>query len=144
MNPIPEFEDKSLTVLRRKFLVGIPTFGLLGFVTSKMIATRYGFSRWPGRAMKIFGTLFTTGFGTMLIVHFNRAEIFRVGGSMLREMEELRRMEEGPFRDPNMREKWDQQMNSRKFNLLRPDTDIQKEYESGMDYSKIVGDSTRR
>jgi hypothetical protein len=80
----------------------------------------------------------------MLIVHFNRAEIFRVGGSMLREMEELRRMEEGPFRDPNMREKWDQQMNSRKFNLLRPDTDIQKEYESGMDYSKIVGDSTRR
>ena len=144
MNHVPEFEDKCLTVLRRKFLVGIPTSALVGFLTSKVIANRYALSRWPGRALKIFGTLFSTGVGSMLIVHFNRAEIFRVGGSMLRDMEELRKLEQGPFSDPNMRKKWDEQMSNRKLNLLRPDANIQREYESGIDYNKIVGDSIRK
>lgn len=80
----------------------------------------------------------------MVIVHFNRAEIFRVGNSMMRQMWELRKLEEGPFRDPAVRQKWDNQMENQQFKMFRPDVDISKEYSVGIDYNRIVEDSVRK
>jgi hypothetical protein len=144
MNGLPQFEDKSVAVLRRKFLVGIPTFGILGYVGSRAVTHKFGISGWRGRGLRILATIVSPVIGSMLIVHFNRGEIFRIGGSMLRDMETLRQREEGPFADANVREKWDQQMSNRKFNLLKPDSHISQEFESGISYEKIVDDSIGR
>ena len=142
MNQQPE--DKTITVLRRKFLFGIPVCAIGGYVLANHTAANFGVSRWPARGLKIAGALLTPLLGSMIIVHFNKAEIFRAGGSMLREMELLRKLEEGPFADPTMRSKWDEQMAQRKFNFIRPDENIAKEFESSLDYSKIVDDSIKR
>jgi hypothetical protein len=139
-----QFEDKQVTILRRKFLVGIPTFSLIGFLTAKMVSSHFGFSKWPRRTATVAGLVLTPIIGSIGIVHFNRAEIFRVGNTMMRQMEELRRMEEGPFKDPSVRAKWDEQINSRQFKSVRIDENIASEYASGVDYSEIVNDSVRK
>ena len=141
---IPQYEDKQVTILRRKFLVGIPLFSLVGYLTAKVATSHFGLSKWPRRAATVAGLVLTPIIGSMGIVHFNRAEIFRVGNTMVRQMEELRRMEEGPFRDPSVRAKWDAQMNDRKFKSIKIDENIAQEYASGIDYSQIVNDSVRK
>ena len=141
---IPQFEDKSLTVLRRKFLVAIPTLSIVGFAGARLAASKFGFSKWPRRGLCTLGAIVTPIIGSMLIVHFNKAEIFRVGSGMMREMEQLRKLEQGPFSDPNVRMKWDEQVKSRQFNLLRPDENIAKEFQSSLDYESIVKDSIRK
>jgi hypothetical protein len=144
MNQPPEYDDKTVTILRRKFLVGIPLFTIAGFVSSKLLASHFALSKWSARSLKIVGTIVSPILGSMLIVHFNRTEIFRAGGAMLRQMEQLRKLEQGPFADPAVRNKWDEQMASRKFNLLRPDENIAKEFESSIDFNKIVDESIKR
>lgn len=91
--------------------------------------------------MNVAGVILTPIVGSMVIVHFNRAEIFRVGNSIMRQMEELRKLEEGPFRDPTVRQQWDSQMENRQFKMFRQDVDISKEYSGGVDYNRIIEDS---
>lgn len=144
MNDLPTaapFEEKQLTVLRRKFLVGIPMCSVLGYFAARATAARFGLSAWPRRIMNVAGVILTPIVGSMVIVHFNRAEIFRVGNSIMRQMEELRKLEEGPFRDPTVRQQWDSQMENRQFKMFRQDVDISKEYSGGVDYNRIIEDS---
>ena len=138
------FEEKQLTVLRRKFLVGMPLFGFGGYLAARAATTKFGISKWPRRALHVAGALVTPVIGSMLIVHFNKAEIFRVGRTMMNQMEQLRKQEEGPFKDAAVREKWDQQMKDRKFGQFKVDEDVAAEYSSGIDYGKIVDDSVRK
>jgi hypothetical protein len=141
---IPRFEDHSLTVLRRKFLVAIPTLSIVGFGGARFAASKFGFTRWPRRGLCTLGAIVTPIIGSMLLVHLNKAEIFRVGSGMMREMEQLRKLEQGPFGDPNVRMKWDEQVRTRQFNLLRPDENIAQEVQSSVAYKSIVNDSIRK
>lgn len=134
-----EPEDKRLQVLRRKFIVGIPLSGIVGYGIGRSVSTHFGFGKWAGRSMK-FGLGFL-GFpllASFLIVQFNKSEIFRIGTSMMREMDELRQREEGPFTDPTFREKWD----ARK--IVSPTSrgaELSKEFESTVDFNGIVENS---
>ena len=140
----PEFEDKQLTVLRRKFLVGIPLFSVFGYVAARAAGGALGLSRWPRRGLHVLGAVVTPLLGSMLIVHFNRSEIFRLGSGMMRQMEELRNREEGPFADPMMRQRWDDQMKDRQYKLFKPDENIASEFKSSLDFERIVEDSLRK
>jgi hypothetical protein len=138
------FEDKQLTVLRRKFLVGIPTFSVVGYALARMTSAKFSLGRWAGRGLHVIGAVVTPILGSMLIVHFNRAEIFRLGIGMMRQMEEMRKSEDGPFADPMMRQRWDQQMQNRQFKILKPDENIANEFKSSLDFERIVEDSIRK
>lgn len=141
---IPRFEDRSLTVLRRKFLVAIPTLSIVGFAGARFAASKFGLTRWPRRGLCTLGAIMTPIIGSMLIVHLNKGEIFRLGSGMMREMEQLRKIEQGPFGDPNIRRKWDEQVRTRQFNLVRPDEDIAQDLQSSVDYESIVNHSIRK
>jgi hypothetical protein len=141
---VPHFEDKSLIVLRRKFLVALPVCSITGYMGAKIAAGKIGLSKWPRRAACIAGAIIAPVVSCMMIVHFNRAEIFRVGSGMLHEMEQLRKLEQGPFSDPAVRGKWDQQMRDRTFNLMKPDPHIAQEFNSSIDYESIISDSLRK
>lgn len=142
------FEDKQLSVLRRKFMVGIPLSAAFGYWIASRTAAGSQFSKWGGRGLKTLGFVGVPLVTSWLIVHFNRAEIFRIGTSMMREMGELRTREEGPFSDPSVREKWDSQMASRKFsNSLLSRTDCESSRESNIsevNFNQIVEDSLRK
>ena len=141
-------EDKGLTVLRRKFIVGIPFFGLMGYMVGRMIAEKYNFSRIVSRVSRIGGAIITPIIGTMMIVHFNRAEIFRIGSGMMKELEEARKAEIGPFADPLVREKWDtsygvnRQFGHKMFKdeLIEKDAELRPQ----MDYQALVSELTSR
>lgn len=143
-------EDKGLTVLRRKLIVGIPIFGITGYMVGRMIAEKYNFSRIVSRMSRIGGAIITPIIGTMMIVHFNRAEIFRIGSGMMKELEETRKAEIGPFADPLVREKWDTSYGgNRQFGhkifktsdeLIEKDAELRPQ----MDYQALVSELTSR
>ena len=133
-------EEKQVEILRRKFLVGFPTFAVSGYLGMRYLTSRVG--GWKGRLARFGGAVVTPVIGSMLIVHFNRAEIFRIGSSMLRQMDELRRLEEGIFKDPAICEKLDEQMRHGKFQkMFHCNNKISDNDYSGIDYAKIVNDS---
>jgi hypothetical protein len=140
---IPDgMEQKQLTVLRRKFIVTIPTSAAVGYVASRYVTGNM--SKWTGRLVRISGTLLGPIIGSMVLVHLNKAEIFRIGSSMMNGMTKMREREEGPFADPVVREKWDSQMRDRQFKQnLRIDPDIENEY-AGLNYKQIVDQSVRK
>ena len=136
-------EDKSLKILRRKFLVGIPIFGMAGYFGGRFISERMNLNRWPSRLARIGGVVMTVFAGTFGIVHFNRVEIFRIGSSMMKEMENLRASGQGPFSDPQVRDKWDEQMKDRKFIFqsgLNND-ELLRDFAPSVDYSRVVDDA---
>ena len=134
-------EDKQLTVLRRQFSVGIPLSAVAGFLMAKKLSVQFGMGRWAGRGLKGFALVGLPVLTSSAIVHFNRGEIFRIGTRMMREMNELRGREEGPFADAAVRAKWDAQMANRSFSMFRPEQGIAKEFESSIDFNSIVKDS---
>ena len=138
------FEDKSITVLRRKFLLAIPVSMALGYVGTGLLVARFSsLGRWARRGLRLGGLLGAPLGACMLIAHFNRAEIFRAGTSMMREMGELRKLEEGPFADPRVREKWDSQVAVRRVGKGAKGAVEYLGDEDGkkMDYSGIVDGS---
>ena len=140
-------EDKALTVLRRKFLVGIPTFSFLGYLGARIISERFELSKIMTRLIRVGGAIITPIIGTMMIVHFNRGEIFRIGSGMMRELEEARKAGVGPFSDPSVREKWDNQViKDRQFGRLFKTTDNElmsdEDLKPQIDYKSVVSEAT--
>ncbi len=137
-------EQKQISVLRRKFLVTIPTMTVVGYVGARYASTRFGLPKWPGLCLRLAGAILTPIVSTMLLVHFNKAEIFRIGTSMMRSLNELRERQEGPFADPSARDKWDYQIKDRRFSQFeKVDPSIEAEY-SKLDYNQIVNESVSR
>lgn len=100
-------------------------------------------SRWPGRFLKLAGAVVTPVVFTMFLVHLNKSEIFRIGSTMMRSLNELRELQEGPFADPSVREKWDQQMKDKQFSkFAKVDPTIAAEYDA-LNYKELVDDSVR-
>ena len=138
-------EDKALTVLRRKFLVGIPVFSFCGYLGARILSERFQFSKLMSRMSRVGGAVLTPIIGTMMIVHFNRGEIFRIGSGMMKELEEARNAGVGPFADPSVREKWDKQvMKDRQFGRLFKTEDLLQddELKPKMDYKSVVSEAT--
>ena len=109
-------EDKSLTVLRRKFLLALPVSAAIGYAFASLVCARFGIvGRWKMRGAKVFSTLSFPIISTAMIAQSNRGEIFRIGNSTMLELAELRRANQGPFSDPQACEKWDQLMANQKF-----------------------------
>jgi hypothetical protein len=137
-------EDKSLTYLRRKFLIGIPSFGILGWMGGKLLADHFALSKWSHRGCRIACMLLGAFTATTGIVYFNQSEIFRIGNSMMRQMEMMRESKQGPFVDPQMCERWDEQMANRRITRHQGQLeDFNREYTSTVDYSKVVNEATR-
>ena len=139
-------EDKALTILRRKFLVGIPLFSGCGYLGARIVSERYQFTKWASRLSRIGGGIITPIIGTMMIVHFNRAEIFRIGSGMMKGLDEARKAQVGPFADPSMREKWDNQvMKDRQLGRLfinDSQIDQDEELRPRIDYKSVVNQVT--
>jgi hypothetical protein len=133
-------EDKALTVLRRKFLIGIPAFSACGYLGARLISQRFALSKWISRLSRIGGAIVTPIIGTMVIVHFNRGEIFRIGSSMMKELENARRDELGPFSDPLVRQKWDQQTEGKFGHLFLSNDQLfeDPDLKPNIDYQSIV------
>ena len=135
-------EDKALTVLRRKFLVGIPVFSACGYLGARILTEKFVASKWVSRLSRVGAAILTPIIGTMLIVHFNRAEIFRIGSGMMKELEDARRHERGPFSDPLLREKWDQQTSEKFGHLFQSNQELLEDPElrPQIDYQSIVNE----
>lgn len=129
-----EFEDKTLTILRRKFLMGIPLSMGVGYMCGGLVGRKLSFGVLP---FKIAGFVCAPILSSMLIVHFNRAEIYRVGSGIVAEMEQLRKTNSGPFADQAVRDQWDTQMQRRKLTTI-------PQMETTIDYEKIVKDSVSK
>jgi len=140
-------EDKALTILRRKFLVGIPFFSVCGYMGARIVTDRFQCSKWVSRLGRIGGAVLTPIVGTMMIVHFNRGEIFRIGSGMMKELDEARKAEVGPFSDPQVREKWDSQVmrdGNRKFGrFFKTETfEEDEELKPKINYKSVVNEAT--